>query len=247
MKIFCEYCGVQIDVNKNNKCPNCGASFSNNVTYKEYKKKHEELDFKEREISIENKKVVHENIRNITGTVKNFSKVFVIIFVFIFIFFIAIFSFFIFKIFKSSENISNNKESVKENLDVLDDFFNTNEVDVVVGMKEYAETSEYKVMVDYFEEVDVDHQKPKTGYKYVTFHFILENKMNDKLFLFETIDCVVDGIAQSDVVDFDRESLPSLISKGLTVQGYKTFEIPDDTRECSIKFGNNVTININIQ
>ena len=46
MKIFCEYCGVQIDVNKDSKCPNCGASFEHNVSYKkirEHKKKHEEL------------------------------------------------------------------------------------------------------------------------------------------------------------------------------------------------------------
>ncbi len=30
MKIYCDYCGTQIDTDKNNNCPNCGASFADN-------------------------------------------------------------------------------------------------------------------------------------------------------------------------------------------------------------------------
>ena len=34
MKIYCDYCGTQIDTDKNNNCPNCGASFADNERLK---------------------------------------------------------------------------------------------------------------------------------------------------------------------------------------------------------------------
>ena len=33
MKFFCEYCGCNIDANKDLKCPNCGAMYNKNRTY----------------------------------------------------------------------------------------------------------------------------------------------------------------------------------------------------------------------
>ena len=33
MKFFCEYCGCRIDSNKDDKCPNCGASYKQNESF----------------------------------------------------------------------------------------------------------------------------------------------------------------------------------------------------------------------
>ena len=34
MKFFCEYCGCRIDSDVDDKCPNCGASYKKNETFR---------------------------------------------------------------------------------------------------------------------------------------------------------------------------------------------------------------------
>lgn len=103
--ITCEHCGTTIDVEKNKRCPNCGASYARNKDYQEYKemnKKEKEYDFREREANIKQKEITNDILEKQTNMVNNhfdFTKntfsvlliIFVIVFVaaLIFIFFVS--------------------------------------------------------------------------------------------------------------------------------------------------------------
>ena len=61
--ITCENCGTAIDIEKNKRCPNCGASYARNKDYNELKninKKDKEYDFREREADIKAKELANK-------------------------------------------------------------------------------------------------------------------------------------------------------------------------------------------
>ena len=62
--INCEHCGSLIDVEKETKCPNCGAPYKNNKQYKEYlnyKKKKIEIDLETQKLANDITRDNHEN------------------------------------------------------------------------------------------------------------------------------------------------------------------------------------------
>lgn len=242
MKISCEYCGSQIDITKSNVCPNCGASYANNISYKNIK----EHEMKEKELDLEGKRIAHENAKGVTKILNSFSKVFIASFFIPIIIIIIVFVVGVFIVTKGQRvvNSSSNK--------VIDTIINSNidsadvEKAVTVSLNEFAETSNYKVKVDSYEVIEDYPFKPTEGYQVVTFHFIVENVSGVRYNLYDSINCVVDGIAQSSKHDFDRDSLPYFIEKDLTVHGYKAFEVPINALSYDIKFGNYVTIHIEL-
>lgn len=246
MKIICEYCGTQIDVNKDSICPSCGASFESNVSYKnfkEHKKKHDEIELKEREASLENRKLLHQTINNVTGTFNNVSNVFKFVPIII-LFMIIVFVFVFYNISKTfserTGNIINDSNSFFEQFDDNSDV----EKKVVVNLNEFAETSKYRVKVDSYEVIKKYPFDVLDGYEVVTFHFIVENLTGEKYWLRDSINCVVDGIAQNNKYNYDRDELAISIDKGLTIHGYKAFEVPKNAGSYDIKFGDYVTIHI---
>lgn len=93
MHIFCDYCGCKIDLNKDVKCPNCGATYKNNSEY---------IKYREDNLKIENQvKEMQSAIINHTldafKTSKTVSSVILIVTIILFIvifiiFFITMFS-----------------------------------------------------------------------------------------------------------------------------------------------------------
>ena len=56
MKIICEHCGTNIDLDKDKVCPNCKAPYSKNQDYKEYKErlnKEKDTDLRSKELDNE--------------------------------------------------------------------------------------------------------------------------------------------------------------------------------------------------
>ena len=245
MKVFCEYCGVQVDVNKDFVCPGCGASFENNQAYKklkEHKRKHEEISMKEREIRLEKEQMTIDIVKGVSrniadGTiVRNFhavKKISSTIITVIGISLIAFISFFtiFFMNFRSRsiDNHEKNIPTIKENSIVE------------VSYPSIAKTEILSVQIDSYQEVKT-YKNPMDGYKFVTFHFIIENSSNAPIIGIDNqIDCLVDGIAYSTTVDFDRTSLPSSIKSGLKVNGYITYEVPKtaDNYDIKLKYADN--------
>lgn len=238
MKIFCEYCGVQIDINKENKCPNCGASFEHNVSYKrihEHKKKQQELDMQEKELNIQGRRIAQQNTSKALGF---FSKIFAVAFIVPAIVIIVII---IITIISVAGAIDRQKNKVDD--DIKNGSVEFVEKASTVGLNEYGVTSKYRVMVDSYEVIDT-HFKPQDGYQFVTFHFVIENLTDSRLFLYDMIDCVVGGVVQESTWDNDRNEIPSSVPKGLKVEGYQAFEVPIDATSYDIKYGDYVTIHI---
>ncbi len=72
--ITCEHCGTAIDLEKDKRCPNCGASYSRNKEYAEYKnnaKKDKEYEFREREADIKTKEITNDILEKQTNMVNN--------------------------------------------------------------------------------------------------------------------------------------------------------------------------------
>jgi len=103
MRITCEHCGTGIDIDKDKRCPNCGASYARNKDYKDYKDAHNkntEYEFREREADIHSKELQNKIIEKTLNTANKISFMQVITtIIFIVIFVIALL--FIFKVFKN--------------------------------------------------------------------------------------------------------------------------------------------------
>lgn len=78
MKIICEHCGTNIDLDKDKVCPNCKAPYSRNKDYKEYKErfnKEKDTDLRSKELDNELK----EKTKDIIDTgLKTFKSTFTI-------------------------------------------------------------------------------------------------------------------------------------------------------------------------
>lgn len=236
MKFFCEYCGNRIDAEKDIKCPNCGASYKKNNSFIELEKNKN----KENELNNEYK---HKIINHVLGTMK-FSKVFMIIpiFIFLIIFTIIIISFLNF----GKDVKTEKKDNITEIQDKVESIINDGSKDqekVTVGFNEYAETKKYKVKVEKYEVVEDIFHEAEEGYELVKFDLIVEN-LSDTSIRSENVNCIVDGIAQTNDVYSGHSDLPFYIDKELAVKGTSTFFVPINASSYDIRYGDYVTIHI---
>lgn len=235
MKFFCEYCGCRIDADIDKKCPNCGASYKKNATFIKLEKEKEERKDKFNEVQ-------DRVFEHVNSTFK-FSKVFMIIPIIVFI---IILSVIIFGFVSSQKNYNNTKSNtVKTIIDEKND--NSEETktkDVTVtGLNTYGETSDYKARVTNYEDVTFWYKEASAGYKFVKFYIEVENLSNNQIDR-EDVNCIVNGVAQTNEFSSGYSTIPFFISKGLTVKGEATFEVPIDATSYDIRYGDYITIHI---
>lgn len=241
MKFFCEYCGNRIDAEKDNKCPNCGASYKKNKTFI----KLEEERKKQNDISNENRQKAFNHVLK-------FSKWIIIIPVSIFLIIIITFIILSSSIIKKSnedvDKFQSNAESMIDsifNSDLIQDQIpdNKKEKDVTVMLGEYGSTSKYKAKVTDYKVVEDKFNRLQEGYEYVEFNLQVEN-ISGKELRSEDVNCIVDGVAQTNEMSSGYSELPFFIQKGLTVKGSATFEVPKNATSYDIKYGDYITIHI---
>lgn len=249
MKFFCEYCGNRIDAEKDSKCPNCGASYKKNESFIK-------LEAEKKRQTQTNQENAQKIFNHVFGVFK-FSRI--IFFIPIMVFVVAFVSIIIVafnfgeKKTNSSDNnffekIEGTNQSNDNNFndffdDIIDEKEEEQEKIVVVGLDQYAETKEYKVKVTKYEtEKDIFNRLDK-DYEYVKFHLVVENLKGDRITK-EDVNCIVDGIAQTNYYSSGYSDLPMFINKGLTVKGTATFEVPKNTNSYEIRYGDYVTIKI---
>ena len=219
MKFFCEYCGCRIDAEIDKKCPNCGASYKKNATF--IKLQNEENERKDKIKDFQNQVFEH------TKSAFKFSKMFLIFPIIVFIIIIATFVTMTTHIGRGISSINGASEkSVTAN-----------------GLNTAAKGSEYSAKVTGYEDVTFWHKEAQEGYKFVKFHIEVENLSNKQINK-EDVNCVVDGVAQTNDFSSGYSTLPFFIGKGLTVKGEATFEVPIDAKSYDIKYGDNITIHI---
>lgn len=231
MKFFCEYCGNRIDAEVDDKCPNCGASYKKN---KKFLKLEEEKN-KEKELHKEYKDKLFNH------TLK-FSKWILIIPIVLVLVGVTVFALFFNTIIKKANSI---KEDSNSFFDLIENQISgeKEENNVTVDFNGYGETSEYKVKVTKYEIIEDKFNRLDSEYEYVKFHLQVENK-TDKEIDSEDVFCIVDGVSQNNYYYSGHSDLPFDISKGLTVKGTATFEVPKDATSYDIRYGDYVTIHI---
>lgn len=243
MKFFCEYCGNRIDATKDNKCPNCGASYKKNKSFL----KLEEEKKKQLETNQENAQKIFDHVFSVFKFSRWFMLIPGVIFIVVFIAIISTFG----RVKNSaSTQTNNNKNDQTQIKEEVDNFFeeiinqqNKEPEKVVVNFNEFAETKEYKVKVNKYEVIEDEFERLDSSYEYVKFHLIVEN-LKDSRLTKEDVNCVVDGIAQNNYYSSGYSDLPMFINKELTVKGTATFEVPKDAKTYEIKYGDYVTIKI---
>ena len=245
MKIICEYCKNSIDTSKDNKCPNCLASYSDNKMFKEgleELKKQKDQEYRARELDIEKQKIQNEQVKSILETTKKifgFQKY--IIFIPI-LFFLLIFFGIIFSIFNSHKDYPKRFTTT-----TMPNITTTTEKKVAVGLNEFGETSKYKVKIDKTLNIDKIYGviSPSEGKKYKAFHLIVENKTESTLILNAKINCIVDDFVQKESNYHSKyPPLPFKIDSLLKAEGYVIFEVPINAKKYDIKYGDYITIHI---
>lgn len=221
MKFFCEYCGNRIDSNIDSKCPHCGASYKKNETFKKLEEEH--------------KLQMQKNKEDVHKTVRTFTKIFGLSFLMPSLVGIVIFITIIMLIMSFVKFQTGNNS-----------FFDSivkSEKNVTVGINEYGETSEYKVKVTSYEKEEDIFNNLDSGYEYIKFYLVLENKTNEEIYREDT-NCIVNGIAQTNYSIPGHSTIPLVINKKLTVKGESTFAVPKDATSYDIRYGDYVTIHI---
>ena len=243
MKFFCEYCGNRIDATKDNKCPNCGASYKKNKSFL----KLEEEKKKQLETNQENAQKIFDHVFSVFKFSRWFMLIPVVIFIVVFIAIISTFG----RVRNSADTQTNNNKNDQTQIkEEVDNFFeeiinqqNKEPEKVVVNFDEFAETEEYKVKVNKYEVIEDTFKKAEEGYELVKFYLLVEN-LTGKEIDTEDVNCVVDGIAQNNYYYSGHSDLPFDVKSGLTVKGTSTFIVPKDAKTYEIKYGDYVTIKI---
>ena len=250
MKIICEYCDSSVDIKNNTKCPNCGADLSSNKFFRDsmnMKFEKEKIELEKEKLQLEKEKARY-NINQPTAEQKEafkslsrFLKIGCSI-PFIFVIFVIIFIII---------NIFNFTGSLIDATQTLSTAFSEEslvESQVEGNFNEPISTSTYSVTCNHYEEFEVPYSTPTVGHKYVRFHFIVENISNEDIYSDEKIRTIADGI-QCQRMDYYKNvtELPvSYISPEAKIVGYIGFEIPENTKLLQIKYGDYVTINIDM-
>lgn len=231
MKIICEHCGSNININKDSKCPNCKAPYENNKDYKKIKEileKEKNLDLKNKEINLEIKNLAKDTIihtNKVASIIKIISMIIILASIGIIIY--------------TTININkfNTTNSIKE------------EEPTKVNYNEEAITSKYTIKCDNVKEVkELTFKTPKEGYTFYTFHILLENLDKEEIFMFNSdISCIVDGIIQNNVTQYDDidNHINKIITSNTKAQGNFTFEVPKNIKVFDIKY-KNTTIHIEL-
>lgn len=235
MKFFCEYCGNRIDAEKDHKCPNCGASYKKNEKFL----KLEEERKKEQQVNNEYK---HKVINHVIDTMKVSRFLFVIPIIFFAIIFTVVLISIINGAIKSNSNHDNNINA-EEMFDSMFGEDSKEQEKVTANFNEFAVTKEYKVKVEKYEVVEDIFNKADQGYQLVKFHLVVENLTTDEISR-EDVNCIVDGVAQTNTRLSGYSELPLRISRELAVKGSATFIVPIDATSYDIRYGDYVTIHI---
>ena len=232
MKFSCEYCRGVIDAEKDKECPKCGASYEKNKEYLRLEK--------------ERKEKFDKSTKNDQKIAKLIIGIVVGIIVFSFVIMLANILTMNSRTKRSSDRYDEIYDKIINDTS-LDNVTNTTnkegEKSVTVEINEYGKTSKYQAMVTGYEQTSLWYKTPAEGYELVVFHLQVEN-LTDKEISKEDVNCIVDGVAQTNEKFSGYSTIPYDIGSKLTVKGDATFEVPKDATSYDIRYGDYITIHI---
>ena len=250
MNITCEHCGCSIDIDKDKKCPNCGAPYADNREYKEvkeYNKKNKDYDLREREANIETKELANKLFERTMNGSKKVSVFISIIAIFIVTMVIIIAA----TTFMSFKDETSNADFIND----IREMTNSEKEEVVVSFNENAKTDLFEIKCDKVSEYKYDFFEKKdfkdSEFKVYNFEIVFKNNkkrlttLNNITLTYTDKDGNEDVIAKNHNVNVDesKKSLDIFADDTLTHKGNMAYEIPNYVKDVKIIF-NNVTIKI---
>ena len=112
-----------------------------------------------------------------------------------------------------------------------------------IDMKNYSIICD-EMRLNNFYNINNNIVQPLDGYKYVTFHFILDNYSYQTLFFNDEIYIKYDDKMTLSQIDYFKDNLLGIIMPNEKKEGYYTFLIEENVKEYIIQIGNNISINI---
>ena len=234
MKIICEYCKNTVDSDKYTKCTTCGADINNSEMIKNTIKMQNE----KQRIELEQEKIEQIRRKKTLESMEKgeqFAKILKIGCLIPFILMIILFVISISMAIKEQLGFNNENQEDKTQAVVVQGEFN-----------QPVNNSVISVTCDKYEEFE-RYSKPTQGYKYMRFHFIVENVTDEEIYDDEKIRVLVDGIQCERVSFSDVKQLPeTYIMPGTKIDGYIGVEIPEDATDAEIKYGDYITIYVDM-
>lgn len=253
MKIKCEYCGAIFDDKDNIVCPSCGAEYStNNFRNKaqEYQDQKERLYIEQQKEKIEQQKLNRQflesqlenqrrrnkyaaNAQKFANTTRKGCGTILIVFAILMAFVIAV----CVKIAIDDEfgNHSSISEKVTEE--------ETTEAPISVAEGNFGEdiyNGRYIIKVDKIQKTSAYPWNASVGHTCVLIHVLYTNKMlyrcGEPGNVYTNV--IADGIAQKEFyLPSGYKGFPNAVQKGLTVEGWFKYEIPDNAEKMEFRFG----------
>lgn len=258
MKIICDYCGSSIDTKQNSSCPFCGATYQNNPEYKEIAKRQdqlEELELEKAKIELESEKRKRDlEISGLTVVSKQnqkqkktspFAKGCLITIIVIAVVIIAFFALCAYLVKVAVDMDEKNPDIQQTEIQTTAEP-EVEEVPVSGGFNETLSTSKYSVTITELKKADAHMAwKPNKGNMFIAVHFVVENITSEDIDPSETIICQADGFLMhpfkySDDIYLSSNWLPA----GMKTSGYQCFEVPIDSKEFTITYGDYITFTI---
>ncbi len=248
MRIICEYCGAQFESVGNKVCPHCGASFEDNDTIeaqREKRKKLDEIEVRQRQMDLDEREHQMANAekqrKRIERNRKTMKAGCVYPVVIITALSIAFTIFSLTGIFKDLSDWSSSDDDSDFDSDIVMDMFDevTEEKakTVKVGFNEVADMGDYTFVCDKIEETDRGAFKPTKGYMYVSFHLVIKNTSDEKIYPFSSVACSVDGVVCDETfVSEQKDFRPSSLPSGLSADGYVCFEVPKNAKTFELRY-----------
>lgn len=254
MMINCDYCGANIDIKKHKVCPHCGATYEDNVEYKAHKAQEKELNKikLQREVyKRENDFIEHDRKQQNYNYINKINKIGNVLKI---LYIIPVICFICCCLFSSITNIYNEfyTEDTKNNTNTEAQIQEEVETEVIIeesktgGFNETISTSTYSVTITELKAANAPwHWKPEEGYMYIAFYVEVENISDKEILSDEHIYCTVDGVmVDKFLYSEDKYIKDANIPKGMKIAGYTCFEVPIDSTEFVLTYGDYLTFTI---
>lgn len=266
MIINCDYCGTSIDTQKQKVCPICGAAYNDDEEYIQNKKRQDELkelklkqlkdnqkhqekikeiDIERQKLDIENLKIYNkrqqenEKYRNKTSKL-GMALLYAILIPIICGILCCVISVIVAISTDPTTNV--NTETKIETETQIE----IKETPVFGGFNETLKTSTYSVTITELKTADSPwHWNPDDGYMYIALYFEVENLTDDEILSDEAIYCTVNDIlVEKFNYSNDKYIKVQTIPAGMKIAGYACFEVPINSEQFTVKYGEYLTFTI---
>ena len=243
MKLFCEFCGSTINTEVDNKCPHCGADFSQNQHVQDYHNFHNSIEYQKEQYNLQQEYLETERIKNRIKTEKSINATNKVMrigcLIPIIIFILAITCVVIISIIP--EFYSEPTTTTTTATEYIEPYHK-----VVLG--ETVETRNYKLVCDKWEYYNPNSYAIVDGEKYIRFHFIFTNTTDktimddEEIYIYDSNGNTCSTQASISNELRNERLLSQQVPAGKPHSGWIYLIVPEGENAITITYGENIEI-----